>query len=515
MKKIITIILTIALVFSLAVPAFAEEEPYRYVALGDSSTNGFGLDGFVYVHQGYGNVIKDAYIWQFADYLEQQLGRTVDFKNLALCAMRPSELAYFLDESISYDDLDAYGRGNYGSYTDGAYPSREALNETYIDAVSKADLITYDLGVNNFGNYMLSRVTGIFGIDIGFGREGFYDDHFNDLMAKNNIDISIETRNAITSLVENVTKGALTEDMLAEMIDAVLYSYASFVIGFRDSVARIYELNPDVRLIVFGLTNSLKGMTIKYNNAVINLGALWGGLMDLCNMYIIDVNEHRSQYSFADLSGGVETVLQAIAQGKMYPDLCRDLLNLFYSDMMFEDVGAQQLMGYLAYGDDSHMISKADALAAYVSEAETPEKAAVNSVVNTFIKAAADDEPLDMAEGIPYVQNGLQGLSEVFRPAFLDYDSANGLSKSATKLILNMLENGTGAHPSVYGHQQKLAAVKSAYNSSITADGTHLVRFVNTAMNSILKIFKSPDWLQSLRELIHDFFRSILPVSFI
>lgn len=513
-KILITLILALAMVFTLAAPAFAEEDVCHYVALGDSSANGFGLQGFDFSKAGKNSVVREAYIWQFADYLSEQLGKPVDIKNLALCGMRPNDLIFFLDKSLEREDLDECSKKWYGSFVDSAYGNRDNLYNTYHDAIEQADIITYDLGTNNFGNYMMARVASIFGIDIGFDWEGYNDEHFNDLMAKHDIDISIATKNQITELVENVTKGALSQDIQEQVIDAMLFSYANFVLGFRDSVDMIYDINPDVQLIIVGLANTLSGNVAKYGDVVIDLGAMWGSLMDMANAYIIDFNAHKGQYKFADNKSGVENVIQALARGDTYPDLVRDLIALFYSGDLFGS-NAPAFVGKLAYGTDGNYIDERTALSMYNQDGDNPVKAAVQKIVDTFMSAAAYDGLLDIEAGLPYVTGGFNGLGEVVADAFIDYDSASDLAKGATKLSLNFLVNGTGAHPSAYGHQQKLAAVKAAYNSDITADGTHLVRFVNTAMNSFIRIFKSPNWLQTIRDLIREFIASILPISFL
>ena len=510
------------MLFAAAVPALAQES-ISYVALGDSSTNGYGLAGFVFSQSGRFSVVKDAYIWRFADYLRES-GKEVSFTNLALCGMCTNDLVYFLDPTIPYDELGAYSKQWYTDFTGEtatgerkdkeAYTSRAELTETYQNAIRNADIITYDLGTNNFGNYMVARLAGIFGVDIGFAWEGYDQEHFNDLMAKNDIPISLELKNTITKLVETVTGGAVTEDILAQLTDTLLFSYANFVLGFRDSIDQIYQLKKDdAELIVLGLANTLSGTVAKIAGITIDLGALYGSVIDLANEYIISLNPHCNDYQYADLKGGVENVVEALGAGKVYPDLADDLFDLFYSGNML-GAAAPAFVGKLAYGEDGHSVTKKQAKAAYRSEEASPEKTAAESIINTFMKAAAYSDPLDVEAGLPYVQNGLSGMGEVFIEAFTDYDNASELAKGATKLILNLLENGTGAHPSVYGHEQKLNAVIKAYKVDIPANTTHIKRFLSGTLDFMQSLFSSPDWLGTVRAYIRDFFSSLLPIKF-
>ena len=171
-RKIIALVLSALMALSLAAPALAAGKPLSYVAIGDSTSNGFGLDGYADHNCGKDSTVPDAYIFRFVEYLKSE-GYDVTFTNLALTGMRTNELDYFLDENLGYEDVDAYAQMRWDEYSP-IYGDMNGLRNAYKTAVSGADVISYDLTANSFGNYMFARIGEIFGVDIGF-RWGYQD----------------------------------------------------------------------------------------------------------------------------------------------------------------------------------------------------------------------------------------------------------------------------------------------------------------------------------------------------
>lgn len=516
-RKTLALLLTVALMFSLALPAFADggKNTVNYVAFGDSATNGFGLQDYVSRGCGRDSMCAETYPVRFAQYLESK-GNTVNFTNLSLTGMRTNELAFLLDPSLTYEDLDGYGIQRWDEYYRGSpYAGIDVARERYISATKDADIITYGLGVNNFANYMLARTAEIFNISIGFPW-GYGGDSFNELMARDNVNISIEFKNAVTKLIETATQGAVTEDMVAGLVEAFLYSYANFVIGFRDSIDLIYQLNPDVELIVFSLDNNLAGMTISFGDIVIDMGLLWAGLLKMANAYIMDLNPHNKQYKYVDISAGIENIMQAVAnRGEIYPNLADDILELFYSDNMLGRDGAAQYIGEKA---GTAPVSLAQAEQAYRDQNGDAVCIAVNDIIDTFAKAAAFTDPVDFAEGLPlFMDGGLAAFKPLFYEAFADFDSASDLAKSATHLMYYMMDCSAACHPSGYGHGQKYDALVKAYELPVAANGTHLVNLVTgtkALVKDTVKVLTSTNPVQAIRDSLKTTINSLLPIRF-
>ena len=110
-KRLLSIALTLAMVMTMIpTTAFAEEtsEPRVYVSIGDSMTNGYGLDGYD-GESGIMNYGNDVYANQFAAWLAGYEGAikddqtvftgtngTVDHRQLAMSGLRAEDLAWLL-----------------------------------------------------------------------------------------------------------------------------------------------------------------------------------------------------------------------------------------------------------------------------------------------------------------------------------------------------------------------------------------------------------------------------------
>ena len=119
-RRLIALVLVISLVASLSVTAFAgnaeDKKEIIYVSIGDSMTNGYGLDGYD-GESGIMNYGKDVYSNQFAAWLagyegeiadDQTVfvgpdGTTVDHRQLAMSGMRSEDLAWLLQLNCPND----------------------------------------------------------------------------------------------------------------------------------------------------------------------------------------------------------------------------------------------------------------------------------------------------------------------------------------------------------------------------------------------------------------------------
>ena len=87
-KRIVSLLLALALLVLPVLPAFAaEEDPYTYVALGDSITTGVGLKDAHFsstaksydVQENYHNYSKDCYVARVADALGLDRDHAVNY----------------------------------------------------------------------------------------------------------------------------------------------------------------------------------------------------------------------------------------------------------------------------------------------------------------------------------------------------------------------------------------------------------------------------------------------------
>ena len=125
LKSLIAMILVVAMMFSFSsvalaaitiAPPTSSKNPLVYVSIGDSMTNGYGLEGYD-GESGIMNYGKDVYSNQFAAWLAGYNGEiaddqtvftgtngTVDHRQLAMSGLRAEDLAWLLQLNCTDDD---------------------------------------------------------------------------------------------------------------------------------------------------------------------------------------------------------------------------------------------------------------------------------------------------------------------------------------------------------------------------------------------------------------------------
>ena len=112
-SKILALVMACAMLFSISAPALAAgithqhedgDKTIHYVSLGDSMTNGYGLPGYE-LNSGVETYADVSYANQFADWLEETSGATVDHAQLAMSGIRVEDLHWLLE--LDYNDAEA------------------------------------------------------------------------------------------------------------------------------------------------------------------------------------------------------------------------------------------------------------------------------------------------------------------------------------------------------------------------------------------------------------------------
>ena len=195
MKRTLVLLMTLVMLvsaFSPVLNVFAEElhnhgdstdtkTELNYVSLGDSMTNGIGMDGYDSTgHNGYLEVAPDSYPAQFADWLEKNTGKDVNLTQLATSAARVEDIYYILnhgtENAVSADfwtQRELLYNYNRWGHKDGEWcewdPLHDEFNnevaETYRNAVADADIISLATGNGNFGVFLMGRIMNL----VGFG----------------------------------------------------------------------------------------------------------------------------------------------------------------------------------------------------------------------------------------------------------------------------------------------------------------------------------------------------------
>ena len=172
-KTILSLVLTLCLVSSYVVLPVnaAENDTFNYVSLGASNTNGYGMRGYITEEElalllsgqvnkndvnvyGYERTPEGAYPDLIRDYYSE-IYDNVNVHQLGISSMRVEELRILLDDTYMGDSYSSWRfTGSDGWFVSAEPGGIAALRSAYKDNITNADLITVDIGWNNFGVYV-------------------------------------------------------------------------------------------------------------------------------------------------------------------------------------------------------------------------------------------------------------------------------------------------------------------------------------------------------------------------
>jgi hypothetical protein len=310
--KALSVFLSLLMIFSICAPAAmaaadehehaAEKPNLNYVSLGDSMSNGFGLDGYgqrdhraedgkgydVFADGEVGHYGDDAYTNQFADYLGGAY--TVNHSKLAVSAMLSRDLLFLVGGGKYVEDgycgFEDY-LGVYCGNIDEEFLAK--LQALYIEKITEADVITMGVGNAEIGAYIMHRLTDI----IGFTGADY------NVTVKPYIDFEALKERCDAELVEKVI--ALRDQLLAELpqiadfdedqiktvADLFAYTALDLCNNYTKILDTIVGMNPDVEIIVVGLMNTLNGLMFKVDeNTTVDFGDYMGIVLDIVNTHI-------------------------------------------------------------------------------------------------------------------------------------------------------------------------------------------------------------------------------------
>ena len=313
----------------------SQKPSFNYVALGASNTAGYGLHGYNYDHvyeypteksignrYGYKMNPEDSYPVLIRDELNKSFNTNLEV--IAASSMRAEEVHVLLDDDYTGDkytdnwffDMNGDGTSYFWSYYPGVYeyqrfaaagvpgynadPSYEptkkeafdALRKATKESVAKADLITVDAGMNNFGTYMFNLIaTGWFSSDIGeINPElaAFYND----------------ARDYAISVIKQFVGEGLPESMLQNFADTLAYAAVGYCHNIDAVMKHIFELNPDAEVVLISAQSMLHGLDIVMPgfDAVIPFGEIFDVIVNAANFYTAVLSPYADKYYFANVS---------------------------------------------------------------------------------------------------------------------------------------------------------------------------------------------------------------------
>ena len=273
-------LLAVAIIMSLSVCAFAADLTGKYkvyTCLGDSNANGYSTTDY----QGDMLASKDAYHTKLA----QALG--AELYPYGYAGFRTQEMRYLLNPDYQITDW---------TFADNCpknplhQPDLDAVNERYIAAVEAADLITVQVGTNNFISYLWKyhnvRDTSN-EYDFTPLKEIFSGD---DIISRVMLP-AVETVEHLYNAVEMLT-------FCAKMMPKI---YADFQEDWDDIIRNIYRINPDVTLVTISV-NNIYNSTVISEDIPIKIGTLLDPFYAKFNDYIKYSSPYADEYLYCDLT---------------------------------------------------------------------------------------------------------------------------------------------------------------------------------------------------------------------
>ena len=527
-RRALCLVLAFMMLFSvMSVSAGAQEQDeFLYVYLGNSTAQGYKLSDHTdtqYRKDG-DTEATSAYstIRVFADYLADKVDN-LHMRDLSLTGMRSAELRAILDpEYFNSGNTDDFLNDHMGYYTrplpldndtadhpkyeadkNDGYGSYENINAQFTDAITNADLIVYDLCTTDFGSYFAYRLLDTLQGDT----EAFEDETLANIIAAEGDQKLAAAADALgKALWELLGKAGLPSDKVSGIVDAILYSYACFVVNFDKAMDKIYELNSDADVIVVGPDNIMAGLDAEYNGIKLSMEDIWGIITKSITAHIVAVNSHKNQYKFADLSAGLPMVINDIAAGRLvseeetyngetYDDLYININELYAERMELFNLFLIGVYG-LAIEETTTMFSDNMAKAAAITELpigdivkgfSDPNAMVIRALLN-YDNELDTDTITEAFENITLLAN-LFGLDDETKAKAFDainalYTPTSDADRAMLTVVLRFeAGNGLGGHPSVEGYAQKAEAIEKAYESSRTADGTILAKVTEAVVD--------------------------------
>lgn len=233
----------------------------NYLLLGDSVASGYRdviTDNDDAYNKQYGETAYCRVPGSYSDVLANAIIEDKSMTAFAGPGFRTIEIRYMLEDD--YTGADEYLFHPAQMDTVGE-PGSEEYRTAYKKAVAEADLITLGVGGNDWGAYIGWVVSDV------FEKENVADKYTAKLekfFAENEMDLS-----KIEDLVELAHAAGALPELVKAIPEALDYGLGNFYKNWNIMIQDIYDLNPNVTLMVIGMSdNSIKGKYYDYDGVV-------------------------------------------------------------------------------------------------------------------------------------------------------------------------------------------------------------------------------------------------------
>ena len=284
-KKALAIVLTLVML-SGTFTAFAVElnqeaaaahygQYKNYVLLGDSAASGY-RDVNTENDAKFNSIYKESAFYRVpGSYGDIIANAIIEDKSMVACAgpgFRTIEIRYMLEDdyAATCEDQFLFYPSNVHAQGD---PKTEPFREMYKKAVAEADLITLGVGGNDWGQYILWVITDT------LLQAGCFDELYDGVMKLvDGVEINLETVKKVVDVVSRNSDAIAA--VLAAIPGAIEYGLTTFYENWDIMIEDIYAYNPDVTLVVVGMSdNGVKGHYFNYPEAGVVGGPVTGSLI--------------------------------------------------------------------------------------------------------------------------------------------------------------------------------------------------------------------------------------------
>jgi len=363
-KRVTALLMTVCICLGLAAfPAFAEEEVgLKYVAVGDSFSNGFGFTDY-YVWDETGNITGNngASLTGSASAYPTGLAKHfgTELSSLAMTRIRTEEF-YALIDTEGYLNSYSNGGDNYFNRIFGNKAVLKTASEKYTAELKEADVITLCLGESNFGAAFVDRLKGIFGSDELMESAVVDEAMLKAINSDAKLKKQLKEFDSEYRLVDTVRKVAALFDKngsvdgtITEILDAIYYNYFGFALNFKAAYTKLRELNPNAEIIVVGLPNLLDGIMLSTDFPLmlikkISLAEKFDFIVKEARDYMQETIKNDKNALYVDMPD-VNTFFDELIASKGNPALLgNDLYTVIVQQLIDGQVGSISLKALVA-----------------------------------------------------------------------------------------------------------------------------------------------------------------------
>ena len=342
LKRSLAVILALLLISSSFVCFAADSGKVyhkydKYVLLGDSIASG-------YTDFAYRNTEFTFAPNSYSDFLAQDLG--AELVPLACPGFRTLEMRYIFEDDYRPQD----------KYLFNAIPNTpgwmiELMIPDIRREVSEADLITLGIGGNDWGAYLGWIMTEV-------QDNNKLPDEFVEELRKYLETASFDD-NIIAKIVDIAHKMNALDELVEAIPEAVKYGFGTYQENWDYLIQDIYNLNPDVTLVVVGMYSSKYSTTKEAPDVVVESEPFKAYveqmIIDSANQTMIDSQE-KFGYIYVDTEGTIVEISHPNVAGNRYiadrilealPDARFDLTDINASNDNYKAVEYMYLNGLM------------------------------------------------------------------------------------------------------------------------------------------------------------------------